>query len=211
MQTKQTDTIRIKDCILVNDIIDKKIEELESKLYQIRYDYKYEYSVFSDLFLSEQSYFLFEMFTKIESLTNSSVAIIKNENLSVNNGGYNINFYEILFEFFTKYINNYSGYIYSNNNYLKTLTNIAQSNFVSVLNIACDYKPLTVKVNELTDNITLSTKQITQSKLRDILDLSEDITTTDILSNTEIKEPNIKQSNTGKIISTIIGVALLSK
>ena len=203
--------IRIKECIFVKEEIDKKIEELEAKLYQIRQDYKYEYSVFGDLFLSETSYFLFELFTKLETITNSSVSLIKQTQLCVNNAGYTINFYEILFEFFTKYLNNYSGYIYSKNNYLDTLTTIAQCNFVSVLQIACDYKPIEVKINNLEkDVITLKETEISQTQLQEILNLSTDIETSDILANSEFKEPNIKNNSIGKVAITLLGVALLS-
>lgn len=211
IENKEQKDIRIKECIFVKEEIDKKIEELEAKLYQVRQDYKYEYSVFSDLFLSETSYFLFELFTKLETITNSSVSLIKQTQLSVNNVGYNINFYEILFEFFTKYLNNYSGYIYSNNTYLNTLTTITQCNFVSVLQIACDYKPIEVKIENLEkDTINLQQTEISQTQLQEILDLSSDIETSDILANTEFKEPNIKNNSIGKVAVTLLGVALLS-
>lgn len=210
-EQKQTTNIRIKDCILIGDIVDKNISELESQLYQLRQEFKYEYSVFSDLFLSEQSYFLFELFTKVEQITNSSIGLIKDTQLSVNNAGYNINFYEIMFEFFTKYLNNYSGYIYSKNKYLDKLTNITQSNFVSVLQIACNYKPIDVKVEDLNkSNIEIISKTISQTELKNILELSNDITTSDILSNTEIKQPDIKDNSTTKLIATVLSVALLS-
>ena len=211
IQTIQTKDIRIKNCILIEEIVNKMIEELEAKLYQIRQDYKYEYSIFGDLFLSEQSYFLFELFTKLEQITNSSVALIKDTQLSITNAGYNINFYDILFEFFTKYINNYSGYIYSKNNYLKTLTDIAQVNFISILQIACDYISLNIKLQELEQNtINLKQTKISQTELKDIINLSTDINTTDILANTDVKEPDIKQNSLGKIAVTVLGVALLS-
>lgn len=211
IETNSQKDIRIKECIFVKEEIDKKIEELEAKLYQIRQDYKYEYSVFSDLFLSETSYFLFELFTKLETITNSSVSLIKQTQLSVNNAGYNINFYEILFKFFTKYLNNYSGYIYSKNNYLNSLTTIAQCNFVSVLQIACDYKSIEVKINNLEkDIITLKQTEISQTQLQEILNLSTDIETSDILANSEFKEPNIKNNSIGKVAITLLGVALLS-
>lgn len=211
VENKEQKDIRIKECILVEDEINKQIEELEAKLYQVRQDYKYEYSVFSDLFLSETSYFLFELFTKLETITNSSVALIKQTQLSVNNAGYNINFYDILFEFFTKYLNNYSGYIYSNNSYLNTLTTITQCNFVSALQIACDYKPIEVKIENLEkDTINLQQTEISQTQLQEILDLSSDIETSDILANTEFKEPNIKNNSIGKVAVTLLGVALLS-
>lgn len=207
----ETKDLRIKECILIDEIVNINIEELEAKLYQIRQDYKYEYSVFSDLFLSEQSYFLFELFTKLEQITNSSVAIIKDINLSISNVGYHINFYDILFEFFTKYINNYSGYIYSKNNYLNSLTTIAQTNFVSVLQIACDYKSLDIKLQELEQNtITLQQTKINETELKEIIDLSNDINSTDILANNEIKEPNISNNGIGKIAVTVLGVALLT-
>lgn len=211
-EQKETKTIRIKECILISDIVDEQISNLESLLYQVRQDYKYEYSVFSDLFLCEQSYFLFELFSKIETLTNSSVALIKQTELSVNNANYNINFYDIMYEFFTKYINNYSGYIYSKNNYLKTLTDITQSNFVSVLQIACDYKPLNLKIETLKeDTINLKQEKISQTELKDIIELSTDIVASDILANEEIKKPNINKDNTLlKVASIIVGGALLS-
>ena len=152
------------------------------------------------------------MFSKIETLTNSSVALIKDTQLSVNYAGYNINFYDIMYEFFTKYLNNYSGYIYSKNNYLKTLTDITQSNFVSVLQIACDYKPLNLKLQDLKDDtVKLSQEKISQTQLKEILELSNDITVSDILANEEVKEPNIKKDTTLlKIASIVVGGALLS-
>ena len=210
-ETKQTKDLRIKECILVSDVVDKQITELEAQLYQIRQDYKYEYSVFQDLFLSEQSYFLFELFTRLEQITNSSVGLIKDIDLSITNAGYNINFYDILFEFFTKYINNYSGYIFSKNNYLNIVTTIAQTNFISVLQIACDYKPLDIKLQELEQNtITLQQTKINETQLKEIIDLSNDINSTDILANNEIKEPNISNNGIGKIAVTVLGVALLT-
>lgn len=212
------DNIKLKECIYVDEYILNEINKKYIELYKIRFDFAYQYSILSNLFLNEQIYFFFEIFSKIESIVNSSNGLIYNNRISDTEYGIQIDFYEIMYEFFTNYINYYSGYILRNNNYLTNITKIANTNFISVLTIACNYQTIEMQEENLANSeIKVDTNLIKDSELLLLLEKNIDNyvfdtgiiteTTENILTdpqniNNDIV-PTIKADSKGELIGII--------
>ncbi len=227
LQYPVNEIIDYKECINLENLLLNKINDLYSELYKIRFDFAYEYSILSDLFINKQEYFFFEIFSKIESIVNSSNSLILNNDISNTQYGIQINFYDILFEFFTKYINNYSGYILSKNKYLNNLTQISQTNYLSTISIACKYETLDIKQQNIEiqiDDKSFDTSLISDEELLSALNKNIDNYnfSTEIISNkpeiaiseneiNKINSENSLQTNSKPVLLTLLSLLLINK